>query len=462
MPSEALATAAAQSYASLQGYRAEILHFLSDPSTTLEGSYEHFEDGILVVSDGKIVACAPAEEVIAAFKDHPLEVQDNRPCLIMPGFIDAHIHFPQLDIIACHGEKLMDWLQKYTFPAEAQFADKEHSKKAAEIWVAELLRSGTTCVMAFATVHEESVDALFEEAQKYDMLMIAGKVMMDAEEYTPPNLRQEAEACYANSKKLIEKWHGKGRCLYAVTPRFPITSTAKQLELAGKLLAEHEGVYMHSQLNEDKEEIELVKKIHNVEDYLDVYEKAGLLGPRTVLAHCVHMTDRDWTRMNKAGATAIHCPSSNLFLGCGLFAMKDARKHNVYVGLGTDCGAGTSFCQLCGLGDAYKVGQLHGDPLSPFTAFHLATLGTAEALSLDKRIGNFLPGKEADFLVLDLRATPLLEYRMKLAPDIEEKLFLLSTLGDDRQVKHVYCHGKKVHDREVDQAAQAARKKNLK
>lgn len=449
MPSANLEAAAQKTYKSIVGYRAEIIHFLSDPIKGEDESYEHFEDGILLVDEGRVVACGAAEDVIRHFKGQAVTIEDRRPALIMPGFIDAHIHFPQIDMIGSHGEQLLEWLNKYTFPAEAKFQDSEYAAMAAEMFVKELLRSGTTTALAFCTVHEQSVDALFEEAEKRDMLMIAGKVLMDSPEFAPAELRMEAKESYEATKRLINRWHGKGRNLYAVTPRFAITSTFEQLELAGKLLKEHEGVYMHTHMNENKNEIALVKKIHNVDNYIDVYDKAGLLGPRSVLAHCVHMTDDDWGKMHRSGSSACHCPSSNLFLGSGLFAMQEARKHNVKVGLGTDVGAGTSFCQLSSLDDAYKVGQLHGDPLTPFSAFHLATLGTAESLSLEHKIGNFLPGKEADFLVLDLSSTPLLEYRMKLTTAIEEKLFLLSTLGDDRCVQQTFCHGKMQHDRDA-------------
>jgi len=437
--------------ARLVGYRGSVLHFLKDPLKVQkrEESYEYFEDGCLVVEDGKVVACGTFEEMS---RNHGgMSVKDCRPYLICPGFLDSHVHFPQLEMVAAYGQQLLEWLKAYVFPAEAKFADPAYANSRAKTFVKELLRHGTTTALVHCTVHEESVEALFTETHRRDMLMIAGKVMMDAEPFAPDELRMTADQSVAAVERLIAKWHNTGRCLYAVTPRFAITSTPRELTLCGELCKKHadKGIYMQTHMNENKDEIELAKELHKADSYLAVYDNAGLLGSRSVLAHCVHMQDKEWDRMVETKTAMSFCPSSNMFLGSGLVDLATVRKKNVRHGIGSDIGAGTSLCQLQTLQDAYKMGMLSGVKISPWDSFYLATLGTAKSLSLDHRVGNFQTGKEADFLLMDLTPTELLKFRMPHAKTLDEKLFILSTLGDDRNIAATYVAGVCQHERDA-------------
>lgn len=428
-----------------KAYRAAILHSLADPAAVgVEQSYEYFEDGILLIENGKVAQVGPAAELLPKLAG--VEIQHYRDALITPGFIDTHIHYPQTGMIASYGEQLLDWLNTYTFPTERQFEDKAHASDVAAIFLKELLRNGTTTALVFGTVHPQSVDAFFEQADKLNLRMIAGKVLMDRN--APDYLTDTAESGYVESKTLIERWHGKGRLHYAVTPRFAPTSTPEQLELAGKLLGEYPDLYMHTHLSENRKEIEWVKELFpERKGYLDVYDHHKLIGPRAVFAHGVHLCDDECKRLAETGSAVAFCPTSNLFLGSGLFDLNKLEAHGVRVGLGTDVGAGTSFSQLQSLNEAYKIMQLQGKKLDPFKSLYLATLGGANALYLDDKLGNFLPGKDADFLVLDYNATPLMSYRMQQAQSLEERLFALTMLGDDRAVKETFAAGVSVHQR---------------
>lgn len=421
---------------------------IDDPCNVsrLEDSYEYFADGLLVVEGGKIKHCGAASEVLLQCGSD-LEMVDCSKHLIFPGMVDCHVHFPQMDMIGSYGEQLLDWLTRYTFPAEERFSDPAYCAKVARLFTEELLRAGTTTAMVFCTVHRASAEALFREASRRNMLIIAGKVMMDREPYAPPGLRAPAEQSYLESKALIDEWHGHKRCLYAVTPRFAITSTMEELELAGKLVAEHEGVYVQTHVNENLAEIELAKELFQSDSYLAIYDRAGLLGPRCVLGHCVHMTDKEWDRMAETRSVVAFCPTSNLFLGSGLMDIKAATARGVRIGLGSDIGAGTSLSQLQTLNEAYKVAQLQGLSLHPLRQVYMATLGGARALSLGERIGSFAPGKDADFVLLDEASTPMLSYRRGLCGSLLERLFLLTTLADDRAVAATYVAGRCQHRR---------------
>jgi len=429
-----------------KAYRAAILHSLADPAMVgVEQSYEYFEDGILLIENGKVAQVGAAAELLSKLTD--VEVQHYRDALITPGFIDTHIHYPQTGMIASYGEQLLDWLNTYTFPTEKQFEDKAHASDVAAIFLKELLRNGTTTALVFGSVHPQSVDAFFEQADKLNLRMIAGKVLMDRN--APDYLTDTAETGYAESKALIERWHGKGRLHYAVTPRFAPTSTPEQLDLAGKLFGEYPDLYMHTHISENKAEVAWVKELFPArKGYLDVYDHHKLIGPRAVFAHGVHLCDDECKRLAETGSAVAFCPTSNLFLGSGLFDLNKLEDHGVRVGLGTDVGAGTSFSQLQSLNEAYKVMQLQGKKLDPFKSLYLATLGGANALYLDDKLGNFLPGKDADFLVLDYNATPLISYRMQQAKSLEERLFALTMLGDDRAVKETFAAGVSVHQRD--------------
>jgi guanine deaminase len=430
----------------VRAFRAEILHLVDDPVVAGERAHEHFADGLLVVDEGRVVRCGNASTLLADLSP-VTDVVDHSGKLIVPGFIDAHVHYPQADIVAAYGEKLLEWLNRYTFPTERRFADAEYARDVADFFLAELLRNGTTTAAVFATVHPQSVDAFFASAQAIGARMIAGKVMMDRN--CPPDLCDTAESSYEQSKALIERWHGRERLLYAVTPRFAPTSTERQLELAGRLLNEHDGLYLQSHVAENADEVKWVAELYPwSRSYLDVYDRFGLLRERAIYAHCLHLDDADRGRMGATGAAMAFCPTSNLFLGSGLFDVDAARKHRVHVAVGTDIGGGTSFSMLRTLDEAYKVAHLLHHRLSPFAALHLATLGGARALQLDDRIGNFAPGKEADFVVLDFEATPLLERRMQHASTLAERLFALLMLGDDRCVAATYLMGHLRHTRD--------------
>ncbi|WP_197984076.1 MULTISPECIES: guanine deaminase [unclassified Pseudomonas] len=429
-----------------KAYRAAIIHSIADPAeVAVEASYEYFEDGLMLVENGKILALGTAEDLLGTLTDD-VEIVSYQDALITAGFIDTHIHLPQTGMVGSYGEQLLDWLNTYVFPCEKQFEDPEHSAQVADIFLKELLRNGTTTALVFGSRHKESVEALFSAAEKLNLRLIAGKVMMDRN--APDYLVDTAESSYVDSKALIERWHGKGRLHYAVTPRFAPTSTPEQLTLAGQLLTEYPDLYMQTHISENLKEVEWVKALFpERKNYLDVYDHFNLLGERSVFAHGVHLCDQECERLAETGSAIAFCPTSNFFLGSGLFNLPMAEKHKVNVGLGTDVGAGTSFSLLHTLNEAYKVMQLQGAKLSPFKSLYLATLGGARALRLEDKIGNLQPGSEADFVVLDFNATPLLSYRMSQATSIEEQLFVLMTLGDDRTVSETYSAGVLVHKR---------------
>lgn len=433
----------------MKAYRGEILHFLADPTTTeatlgsIENSYEFFQDGVLLVENGLVKAVGESKDILPTL-DSSITVEHYPNSLIAPGFIDTHIHYPQTEMIGAYGEQLLEWLEQYTFPTERQFHNSEYASEQASFFIKQLLQNGTTTALVFGTVHPESVDAFFHEAEKKNLRMICGKVLMDRN--APDDLLDTAEQGYEESKALIKKWHGRGRLQYAVTPRFAPTSTEKQLKRAGDLLKEYPNLYMHTHLSENIKECEWVQELFpNANNYLDAYSQADLLTRRSVFAHGIHLCDDEYECLAQHESAISFCPTSNLFLGSGLFNLKKAEKHNVNVGLGTDVGAGTSFSLLQTMNEAYKTQQLRGDKLSPFKSFYLATLGGADALDLADTIGNFETGKEADFIVLNYQATDLLSLRMSKCESVEEKLFALSILGDDRTVKATYSFGECVY-----------------
>ena len=425
--------------AGLTAFRGQILHFVDDPAVAGERAHVYHEDGVLVVRDGRVERAGDWTALRASLPDGTAVV-DLEGRLIAPGFIDTHIHYPQADIIASYGEQLLEWLERYTFPTERRFSDPAHAREVASFFLDELLRNGTTTAMVFATVHPESVDAIFEEARSRRMCIAAGKVLMDRN--CPEFLRDTAESGYAESAALIERWHGRDRLLYAVTPRFAPTSTDRQLELAGRLLDEHPGVLMQSHVAENMDEVRWVAELFPwSRSYLDVYDHYGLLRRGAVYAHCIHHDVEDRRRMAATGAAMSFCATSNLFLGSGLFDLDAAREHDVTVGIGTDVGGGTSFSMLRTLSESYKVAQLAHQRLSPLRAFYLATLGGARSLGQDDRLGNFAPGKAADFVVLDPLGTPLMARRMQHCEGLVEELFVLMMLGDDRAVAATYVMG---------------------
>jgi guanine deaminase len=426
----------------VKAIRGEIIHFTANPAERGAAACEHFPDGLLLIADGRILRSGPTSELQSTLPADTLPL-DYRGKLILPGLIDTHVHYAQTGMIASYGEQLNTWLEKYAYPAEGRFADPAYAATCADFFCDQLLRNGTTTALAFATVHPASVDALFAAAQARRMRLIAGKVLMDRN--CPDYLRDaNAAAGDAQSRALIEKWHGRDRLAYAVTPRFAPTSTPEQLRRAGQLFAETNipGLYLQSHVAEQRAEVTWVAQLYpEARSYLDVYERHGLLGTRSLFAHCIWLDDADRRHMAAHGAAMSFCPTSNLFLGSGLFDLAAAQALGLRVGLGSDVGAGTSFSLLQTLNEAYKVLQLAGQTLPPEQGFYLATLGGARALYLDDVLGNFTPGREADFVVLDPQATPLLAYRMAQATTLSERLFVLMMLGDDRCVAATHLLG---------------------
>ena len=418
-----------------------LLEFTADPAEAgEENSYRYIADGAIVVEDGKIASIGPATDLPA---DMPVDHYGQ--ALIMPGLIDTHIHYPQTRVIASYGAQLLEWLNKYTFVEEQKFADPDHAASAARFFFDELLRNGTTTAAVYCTVHPQSVEAFFTESERLNTLMIAGKVMMDRN--APDALTDNAERGAAESATLIEKWHGRGRQLYAVTPRFAVTSSEAQLEAAGALLREHPGVYMQTHLAENRAEIAAVREQFSwSRSYTDVYDRFGLLGSRAIVGHGIHLSDEEIARLSETGSTVAFCPTSNLFIGSGLFDMARLRGGGVRVGLATDVGGGTSFSMLRTAAEAYKVLQLNNQNLPALQAFHLMTRGNADALGLAGRIGTLEPGSDADITVLDTRATPAMAHRMETIHDnLAEELFVLMTLGDDRATRATYVAGERLY-----------------
>ncbi len=418
--------------------RGEILHFIGDPDKRAE-NYQYWNDGLLVVDKGKILDLGDAENLLNKYPNiHITQYPDS---LIMPGFIDTHVHYPQVEMIAAFGEQLLEWLNRYTFPTESKYSDMEYARCGARFFLSELLRNGTTTALVFGTVHKTSVDAFFEQAEALNMRMIAGKVLMDRN--ARKDLLDTPKSAYADSKELIMRWHKKGRLLYAITPRFAFTSSAEQLAMAGKLAQEYNDVFIHTHLSENIDEVALVKSLFPArKGYLDVYHHAGLVRERSVFAHGVQLTDKEFKTLAEADAAISFCPTSNLFLGSGLFNLPKAEQYGVHVGIGSDVGAGTSLSTFRSLNEAYKIMQLQKKKLSPFKAFYLATLGGARSLHLDNFIGNFEKDKEADFIVIDLKATPLIDYRLRNSSTLFDRLFALMMLADDRAIKATYIAGK--------------------
>jgi guanine deaminase len=428
-----------------QAFRASFLHLLEDPGNAIESAaVEYVDDGVLLVEEGRIAALGPAEKLLATLPEGT-PLADYRGHLVVPGFVDTHVHYPQLDMIAAYGAKLLDWLEYYAYPAERAFADPHHAADAAGFFLSELLRNGTTTALVFATVHPQSVEALFDSALERNMRIVSGKVLMDRN--CPEDLRDEPESAYRDSRALLEKWHGRGRLAYAITPRFAASSSDGQLAAAGRLAAEHPDCYVHTHLAENPEEVELVRTLFpDRRSYLDVYDHHGLVRQRSVFAHCLYLDDADRAEMAKKGAAISFCPSSNLFLGSGLFNLKLAERSGARIGLGTDVGAGTSLGMLSTMSEAYKIVHLEHQPMSPFKALYLATLGGAKALYLDREVGNFEAGKEADFVVLRKDATPLIKRRLAATNSIADTLFVLMMLGDDRSICKTYVMGELAHD----------------
>lgn len=411
-------------------------------SVTDTDAFSYEEDGAVLVDAGKIVASGAYATVSAkALRD--AKMVDHRPHLILPGFIDCHAHYPQMQIIASYGAELLDWLNKYTFPEETKFANPQHSRRIARLFLDELIRHGTTSAVAYCSVHKSSAEAFFAESHARDMLNIAGKVMMDRN--APDGVTDTPQSSYDDTKALIDEWHGKGRQHYAITPRFAITSTPEQMEMAGALMREHPELHMQTHLSENHAEIAYACELYpQAKDYTDIYAGYGLLGPKALLGHSIHLSERERDALSDSGSVGVFCPTSNLFLGSGLFAYQQNRQRvkPIRIATATDVGGGTNYSMLRTMDEAYKVIALQGEKLNPFASFWQLTRGNAEALSLVERIGTLDEGTDADIVVLNAAATPVMRLRMETVQTLAEELFLLQTLGDDRAVAEVYIAGK--------------------
>ncbi|MCQ0093470.1 guanine deaminase [Roseovarius sp. M141] len=419
--------------------RGRVLTFHREPARPDDSdAYSYIEDGAVLMRDGLIAASGNYQDVAVDAGD--AEIVDHRPYLLMAGFIDPHIHFPQVQIVASWGSQLLDWLNGYTFPAEAEYANAQHARSMAGRFCNLLADHGTTTAVAFCSVHAASTEALFSEAEDRNMRMIAGKTMMDRN--APDAVLDTAQSGYDDSKALIERWHGTGRALCAITPRFAITSTPEQLEMTGALAGEHPECYIQTHLSENHDEIAFTAKLYpDARDYLDVYEGYGLLGPRTLLGHAIHLKDREIGALADSGAHPVFCPTSNLFLGSGLFDDAGLRAKSIQSGIATDIGAGTSYSMLQTLNEGYKILQLQDQKLHTLRAFHWITRGNADVLGLVDKIGTLDAGTEADIVVVNARATPAMDVRMDRAESLSDELFVVQMMGDDRAIAQTYIAG---------------------
>ncbi|MDI4638976.1 MULTISPECIES: guanine deaminase [Halomonadaceae] len=436
--------------------RGPLVRFLDDPGEDDQpapGSLSYLQDGALWLEDGRVRAVASYHE-LAPQLPTGIEVVDYAGKLMMPGFIDTHVHYVQLDILASYGRQLLDWLNDYTFPEECRFAQRTHGEAVAEVFLDEQLRAGTTTAQVFCSSHPQSVEAFFTAAQRRGLRMLAGKVLMDRN--APAALTDTVASGVADSERLIADWHGNDRLGYSLTPRFAPTSTAAQLEATGAILRAAPDLHLQTHLAENAGEVAWVAELFpEQKDYLGVYERYGLVGPTSTFAHGIHLDQAMRERLAGAGANIAFCPTSNLFLGSGLFDRLACREAGLATSLASDVGGGTDLCGFATLKAAYQVGQLLGQPLTAWQGFYRLTLGNARALHLDRHIGALQAGQEADIVVLDPAATPLLERRTarigntaSLEPSsLGELLFALMMLGDDRSVFATWSGGECVHRR---------------
>jgi guanine deaminase len=431
-------------------YRGAIYH-CTESNEVLEPNY--FVDGLMVVDNdsGSIIEVGDFNQISSKWPNAKSSTH-FKDSLIMPGFIDTHVHYPQYKVIASYGASLIDWLNKYTFIEEQKFSDETYAAKVADLFLDELIKNGTTTAMTFCTSHKQSVDIFFTAAEKLRLRMVAGKVMMNRN--APEALCDSVDGSYFDSKELIEKWHNRGRMSYAVTPRFAPTSSSEQLVQAANLLEEYsdnngnKGVLLQTHLNENIDEIGWVKELFpDSKNYFDVYDNFNLSGPNSVFGHCIYNTDEEYKRIADSGSKVALCPRSNLFLGSGLFELDKLEAFGIGTALASDVGGGDSFSMFQVMNEAYKICRLNNYNLDPVKAFYLTTLAAAKVLDMDNRIGNFEPNKEADFIVIDLKATELIKNKLETSDDINDILFNLMTLGDDRLIKEVYILGQNIYQK---------------
>ena len=420
----------------------QTLSFVADPFVVpVDEAAQHRRRGGVLIRDGRILETGEGDALRRA--NPAAEVVDYGDALITAGFVDAHVHYPQTGIIASWGKQLIDWLNTYTFPEEMRFDDPDFAKAAARQYFDLALANGTTSMCSFCTIHPESVDAFFTEAQDRGLRVAGGKTCMDRN--APEGLQDTAQAAYDDSRALLQKWHGQDRLTYAITPRFSPTSTPEQLEALGALWAEHTDCLMQTHLSEQLPEIAWVHELYpEARDYLETYEQFGLLGKGALFGHAIHLEDREKARILESGAALVHCPTSNTFIGSGLFDMAGLKSDGHLVGLATDTGGGSSFSMLRTMAAAYEVGQLRGTALHPAQLYWLATQGSAQAMGMGQFIGNLSAGLEADLVVLDLASTPVIAQRAERAQGFWEALFPTIMMGDDRAINSVWIHGKRL------------------
>lgn len=422
--------------------RGRLLSFLRQPEDLKdEGSYTYIEDGGLLIEGGRIAAIGDYSDIRRQAPED-VETIDHRPHLIMPGFIDPHIHFPQMQVVGSYAGNLLEWLNTYTFVEEQRFADAAHAARIAVRFFDELVRHGTTTAVAYCSVHKASADAFFAESLRRNMCMVAGKVMMDRN--APSALCDTPQQGYDETKQVIADWHGRGRNHVAITPRFAITSTPAQMEMSRALAEEHPDLHIQTHLSENLDEIRFAGELYpQAKDYTDIYARYGLLGRKSLFGHCIHLSDREADAMSESGSVAVFCPTSNLFLGSGLFGLKrlERRPRPVRAAVATDIGGGTSYSMLRTLDEGYKVLQLQGDRMTPLESFYRMTRGNAEALSLEARIGTLDAGSDADLVVLNASAIPAMALKMEVVRTLAEELFLMQTMGDDRTIAETYVAG---------------------
>ena len=425
-----------------------VINYLNAPSQVgAEQAFEDFKLGAIVIdNNGRIIWLGDRKNLPNAYCGFPIDDYDN--CFLMAGFIDTHIHYPQYRMLAAPGADLMDWLTRFTFKEEAKYANMDHATDAAQCFLDFLSAHGTTSAMAYSSVHKGACEALFEAAQSRGMALIAGKAMMDRN--APNNVLDTVEQSANDTQELINRWHANGRLRYAITPRFAVTSSEEQLAIAGELYKENSGCYLQTHLSESLGEIAYVKKLFPwAKDYVGVYDHYRLLGQKSFFGHGVHLSERECDALSRSGSTVVHCPTSNIFLGSGLadIAQLNNKKRPVKTALATDIGGGTSYSMLSTIGEAYKVATMKGTPFTAHDGFYMATLGNARTLGLEDEIGSLSTGSFADIVVLDHSATPLLKARQELSQSLEDMLFALAILGDDRAVKATYIAGNCQHSR---------------
>jgi guanine deaminase len=422
--------------------RGRCLSFIREPQGLSDvASFDYVEDGGLLIRDGLIAARGDFASIRAAAPE--AEVIDHRPHLIMPGFIDTHIHFPQMQVVGSYAGSLLEWLNTYTFIEEQRFADAAHAARIAVKFFDELIRHGTTTAVAYCSVHKVSADMYFAESLRRNMLMLGGKVMMDRN--APDGLLDTPQSGYDDTCAVIADWHGKGRNHVVISPRFAITSTPEQMEMAEALARKFPNLHIQTHLSENHAEVQYSCELYPAaRDYTDIYAHYGLLGPKSLFGHCIHLSEREADAMSESGSVAVFCPTSNLFLGSGLFGLKrlGQRENSVRVAVATDIGGGTSYSMLRTLDEGYKVLQLQGERMTPLESFYRMTLGNALALGLEGRIGTLEPGSDADLVVLDASATPAMALKMEVVTSLAEELFLMQTMGDDRAIAETYVAGR--------------------